>query len=419
MENIEWKISDVQFESDILNPGLAVSPWCGHRNFIYDYLKYIRPKKIVELGTHYGCSFFAMCQSLKDNGLNSELFAVDTWKGDPQAGFYGNDVWELVNKTRDKYFSRQNTHLMRMLFAEAADQFEDETFDLIHIDGLHTYEAVSEDFKTWLPKLKQNGVIMFHDVDSKLKYGTNTFWEEIKGKYRYYFEFKHSWGLGILFPKGEKIYTLLLENNFIDKLQIYTYKALYAYETIKTRDLTNMADERFAAINEQTKMIDERDATISAQEKMIDERDTTILAQKKLIDEKDEGIHQQTKMIDERDITILAQKKLIDEKDEGIRQQTKMIDERDITILAQKKLIDEKDEGIKKQTELIDERDEQIRNQKIVIDEDNEKIKQFGVELEVRQKKNLELEKKMQQLYEALNKHRILAKIIIKEIGGK
>lgn len=405
MENIEWKISDVQFESDILNPGLAVSPWCGHRNFIYDYLKYIRPKKIVELGTHYGCSFFAMCQSLKDNDLNSELFAVDTWKGDPQAGFYGNDVWELVNKTRDKYFSRQNTHLMRMLFAEAADQFEDETFDLIHIDGLHTYEAVSEDFKTWLPKLKQNGVIMFHDVDSKLKYGTNTFWEEIKGKYRYYFEFKHSWGLGILFPKGEKIHTLLLENNFIDKLQIYTYKALYAYETIKTRDLTNMADERFAAINEQTKMIDERD--------------TTILAQKKIIDEKDEGINEQTKMIDERDITILAQKKLIDEKDEGIRQQTKMIDERDITILAQKKLIDEKDEGIKKQTELIDERDEQIKNQKIVIDEDNEKIKQLGVELEVSQKKKLELEKKMQQLYEALNKHRILAKIIIKEIGGK
>lgn len=79
-----WNISAPIYESDLLNDALRVSPWCGHRDFIYDYLKYIKPGNIIELGTHYGCSFFAMCQSLKDHHLDTKLYAVDTWKGDEQ-----------------------------------------------------------------------------------------------------------------------------------------------------------------------------------------------------------------------------------------------------------------------------------------------------------------------------------------------
>ena len=358
----EWKISNPKFQSDELNDKLVVSPWSGHRYFIYDYLKYIKPNTIVELGTHYGCSFFAMCQAIKDNNLNTKIYAVDTWKGDEQAGFYGDEVWNVVHQTKDIFFEKQNAELVRMLFDEAASKFEDGKFDLIHIDGLHTYEAVSHDFETWIPKLKENGVILFHDVHSKLKYGTNKFWKEIKVKYPYYFEFFHSWGLGILFPKGNKIYEKLLKNNFQDKLLIYQYKALYEYECIKTTDLTAMADDRYAAINQQSKMIDERDATIKSQTKLIDDKDNAIKSQTELINERDATIESQTKLINERDATIESQTKLIDDKDDAIRSQTELINERDTTIKNQTQMINERDATIQEQDRLINQKNAIIKN---------------------------------------------------------
>ena len=387
----DWMMSDVMFEADILNPGLAVSPWCGHRNFIYDFIRHFEPQSIIELGTHYGCSFFAMAQSIKDNHLQSKLYAVDTWQGDEQAGYYGNEVWDLVNRTKETYYSQVEIHLNKMLFQEAVKWFNDETFDLIHIDGLHTYDAVSRDFSMWLPKLKKNGVMMFHDVNSKLKYGTNSFWKKIKEQYSYYFEFEHSWGLGILFPKGKELYDQMIDINFSDKQKIYMYKALYQYEIMKTKDLTSMANDRYEAIEKQSRMIDERDEVIRSQ--------------KKLIDEKDAGICRQIEMINERDAVIQAQKELVDEKDAGIRRQTEMIDERDETIRAQKKLIDEKDVGLQKQSRMIDERDETIRLQAVLLSEKEAIIAKQKIAIE-------EKEKALNIMNHILEKHKIISRII-------
>jgi hypothetical protein len=263
-----WEISNPTFDADMLNDKLRVSPWEGHRKFAYDFVRYVHPNVIVELGSHYGCSLFSFAQAIKDGKLNTFLYAVDTWKGDEHAGYYGEEVFDLVRKTCDQFFQSINIKLLRKTFDEALHDFENNSIDIIHIDGLHTYEAVSHDYYSWLPKLKNNGVVLFHDVYSLANYGSDVFWEEISTQYPN-FSLKHSWGLGILFPKGDELYKKLLSENIKDKLQIYEFRARYELESIKNHDLTNMVDARDKAIRSNEIMIQERDALISDQYMMV------------------------------------------------------------------------------------------------------------------------------------------------------
>lgn len=72
-------------------------------------------------------------------------------------------------------------NLIRSTFDEALDQFQDETINLLHIDGYHTYEAVSHDYRTWLPKVAKNGIVLFHDIEVKSgDFGVYKFWDEVK-----------------------------------------------------------------------------------------------------------------------------------------------------------------------------------------------------------------------------------------------
>jgi predicted O-methyltransferase YrrM len=71
-----------------------------------------------------------------------------------------------------------------MDFEEALQQFEDQSIDLLHIDGSHQYEAVKKDFETWLPKLQKGGLILMHDIlVEREDYGVKKFWEEIARTY--------------------------------------------------------------------------------------------------------------------------------------------------------------------------------------------------------------------------------------------
>ena len=50
----------------------------------------------------------------------------------------------------------------------AARDFEDNTLDLVYIDGWHHYSVVVADIMTWLPKVRQGGWIGGHDYHTKL-----------------------------------------------------------------------------------------------------------------------------------------------------------------------------------------------------------------------------------------------------------
>lgn len=170
--------------------------WIGHTPFAYWVIEKLRPKVFVELGTHSGNSYFSFCQSIQENQSGTKAFAVDTWEGDTHAGFYGEQVFNSVEQANLQYKSFST--LLRTTFDSAAGYFDNGSVDLLHIDGLHTYEAVKHDFDTWLPKMSKNGVVLFHDTNVRRdSFGVYRLWEELSKEYKS-LEFFHSHGLGIL-----------------------------------------------------------------------------------------------------------------------------------------------------------------------------------------------------------------------------
>jgi hypothetical protein len=153
------------------------------------------------LGTHTAESFFAFCQSIGESGVQCEAIAVDTWRGDAHTGAYGDEVFrEVDGYAREHYPSF--TKLLRMTFDEANPRFADGQIDLLHIDGMHTYEAVRHDFDTWWPKVKPGGVVVMHDsFDRHDGFGVWKLLEELRTQFSVS-EFFHSHGLGIVVKPG-------------------------------------------------------------------------------------------------------------------------------------------------------------------------------------------------------------------------
>lgn len=197
----KWKFYLPVFETDHYNPNIRNSPWSGHTNFAYDLVRFMKPKKIVELGTYMGSSFFSFCQAVKDEKLTTECFAIDTWQGDLHSGFYSDSIYQTVSSVVNRSYP-SIAKMIRSTFDEAVSLFQDESIDILHIDGYHTFEAVFHDFTTWLPKLAKEGVILFHDTEVRENnFGVYKFWGSIK-QVLPHFEFSQSHGLGVLFPKG-------------------------------------------------------------------------------------------------------------------------------------------------------------------------------------------------------------------------
>ena len=376
MINNKWIITEPKFESDLINPQLKFAYWEGHRDFVYDLINFVKPKLITELGSQYGCSLFTFCQSVKDNNLDTKIRAVDMWSGDIGAPDTGEEVFALVNKIKDTYFSNLDIKLYQMRFDDALPDFEDGSIDILHIDGGHTFEDVDHDLKTWLPKLSEDGIILFHDVYSDIDDGSCVHWRETKKKYSNFFDFEHSCGLGILFPKSDKWYNRIKESGFFELYKdVYFYRSKYKYVQNRFEELSGLYEERYKAIENQSEMIRERDDQIKGTEKlalerlqaiehqseMIRERDEKIVATEKLAVERLQAIENQSEMIRERDEKIVATEKLAVERLQAIDNQSEMIKARDERIEDTEKLATERLKAIDEQSAMIADRDERIK----------------------------------------------------------
>lgn len=234
----------------------------------------LEPRKIVELGTHHGFSYLAFCQAVDACGLDTRCYAVDTWEGDDQAGFYENEVYDNLRLLNEEHYRAFST-LIRSRFDQALPYFSEGEIDLLHIDGHHTYEDVLEDFTLWKPKLSDKAIVLFHDTNVRRdNFGVWKIWQELAPLYPS-IEFPHGNGLGIL-GVGKSLPEHILE--FLNADVDDTRNLQLAYATlggaVTTKFLKNAMQAEAAALSGQVDVLNNKLKSLNDQK---NEQDLSLL----------------------------------------------------------------------------------------------------------------------------------------------
>jgi glycosyltransferase involved in cell wall biosynthesis len=173
------------------------SAWYGHVPFAHWIVRALAPRCIVELGSHNGVSYVALCEAVQREGLGTRCFAVDTWTGDEHTGFYEEAVFAELRAYHDSRFGAFST-LVRRTFDDALELVPEGSVDLLHIDGRHGYQDVKHDFEAWRDKMSPRGVILLHDTNVYGNgFGVWRLWSELQREFPV-FEFLHAHGLGVV-----------------------------------------------------------------------------------------------------------------------------------------------------------------------------------------------------------------------------
>lgn len=141
---------------------------------LYDIaLKYCpNNSTFVEVGSWMGRSTCYMGEEIKKSPKTIKFYAVDTWEGSEEP-HHKETIQKLQNENLT-LFDAFKFHLkgcdvedyvipLQTTSLKAAEQFEDNSLDFVHIDASHDYENVLADIKAWYPKVKPGGFITGDD----------------------------------------------------------------------------------------------------------------------------------------------------------------------------------------------------------------------------------------------------------------
>ncbi len=175
-------------------------------------LKRRKLKSVVEIGTAQGGTLYTWCKIALPDAL---IISIDLPGGPFGGGYTLNEMKKFKKykkKNQELYFLRKDSHKQETK-KKLADILGGRKIDLLFIDGDHRYRGVKKDFQLYSPLVKQNGLIVFHDILHHPKVRAckvDKFWNEIKHEYKNV-EFTDSgddrgwgqWGgIGVLYSMG-------------------------------------------------------------------------------------------------------------------------------------------------------------------------------------------------------------------------
>jgi cephalosporin hydroxylase len=125
---------------------------------------------IVELGSHSGSSAAWLAMGMQKADNHRCLFCVDPWDdavGERMDQHAESAVREMFDArmrfmASAGYIDPADVHPIKGYSVDVAADWS-EPIGLLHVDALHTYDAVKADVEAWAPHVVTGGVIVFHD----------------------------------------------------------------------------------------------------------------------------------------------------------------------------------------------------------------------------------------------------------------
>ena len=120
---------------------------------------------VVEIGSWQGKSTIWLGKGIEaGHSDHMTLYAIDPHVGSVEHQGSSKKVWTFPNfeKNIKKASLESIVTPLTMTSVEGVKKV-DKKVDLIFIDGAHDYDSVKVDLATWFPKVKEGGVIAFHD----------------------------------------------------------------------------------------------------------------------------------------------------------------------------------------------------------------------------------------------------------------
>jgi predicted O-methyltransferase YrrM len=154
-----YKISRAMPYADIYG---GVCP--GERRAIYQLIAWLKPHRVLEIGTHIGASTLVIAQALATHAeSDSYLLTGDILDvNDSKQGAFSNlgtlspreGLTRLDLENRVRFEAKPALQLMRHL---------DQKFDFIFLDGDHSATSVYQEVAAALDLLSPDGLILLHD----------------------------------------------------------------------------------------------------------------------------------------------------------------------------------------------------------------------------------------------------------------
>lgn len=135
-----------------------------------------KPELCVEIGVFGGASLIPQALALKAN-KKGKIYGIDPWTT-------GSALEEMIHEDHKKWWGELNLEniyqscfqklkqlelmnhceLIKDKSENVYNKFQNESIDLLHIDGNHSEALSYKDAVLYLPKVKKNGYIMFDDI---------------------------------------------------------------------------------------------------------------------------------------------------------------------------------------------------------------------------------------------------------------